>query len=209
MTDTNVPQNKNVSRAELARLRWHSRNSKPPTRSGRRLNIWVAFLYVLVIISLAINVRLIWELKRARDQAYAAVDQLLTITGQIGDEKISVPIHVAREFPVKVSVPIEYNARIPVNADVPISTTVVIPFEVMGKTIEFPVPINMNIPVNVEVPVNLSKTFDISTTVPVVFDMNVEVKMSDTPLPKYMDELRAALLAVRGGEDNKDVRQGE
>ncbi len=198
-----------VSRAELARLRWLAQNTPPKNSSGRRLNIWVAILYALVIVSLALNARMIWELKQARDRAYAALDQLIATTEQIEQEKISIPIHVEREFPVKVAVPFEYSTRIPVSANVPISTTIVIPFTVMGKSIEFPVPIQTTIPVNVEVPVSLSKTFHISTNVPVVLDVNVEVKMSDTPIPKYMGELRAMLLKVRGEERDDNVSRGQ
>ena len=87
----------------------------------------------------------------------------------------------------------DWHATFPVNTQVPIVTTLVVPFDIMGQTIDIKVPVNMSVPVSLEVPVSLQKTFDIQTTVPVKFDMNVDFDLADTPIPGYFADLRKAV----------------
>ena len=150
-------------------------------------------LYPLVLLSLGMNLVLIRELLQIRDTAFESLDQVVAMTSNIEHTVISIPIHIDEEFPVNVSVPFEYNATFPVNTQVPIVTTLVVPFDIMGQTIDIKVPVNMSVPVSLEVPVSLKKTFDIQTTVPVKFDMNVDFDLADTPIPGYFDALRQAV----------------
>ena len=150
-------------------------------------------LYPLVLLSLGLNVVLIMELLQIRDSAFDSLDQVMAMVSDIENEVISIPIHIDEEFPVSVSVPFEYNATFPVNTQVPIVTTLVVPFDIMGQTIDIKVPVNMSVPVSLEVPVSLQKTFDIHTTVPVKFDLNVEFSLADTSIPGYLNALRQAV----------------
>lgn len=189
------------SRAEKARTRWQS-NPQPdqapapvvaPVSPRPRVNILLLFLYVLTLISLMVNAYLIRTLVQVRDTAYASLQQVITAVGGLENEVISIPVHIEQEFPVNVAVPFEYKETLSVSTEVPISDTLQVPFEVMGTKIDIDVPVNMVVPVSVNVPVSFSKTFDISTTVPVVLDTTVEVRLSDTPLPGYLTQLRQTI----------------
>lgn len=189
-----------VSRAERARTHWQTGSSapspapaapRPRTSLGVKVNITI--LYLLVALLAAMNGILVWQLLMVLNSVTGSVDQFTALATQIEDEVIVVPIHVDETFPVSVSVPFEYSETFPVNTTVPISTTLMVPFEVMGSTINLKVPVDMSVPVNLSVPVSLAKTFEISTTVPVKFDMNVEVRLADTPIPGYLDDLKALL----------------
>ena len=186
------------SRAERAKTRWQTEPrmpapASPPPSAAPRLNVSVLILYLLVTISLLLNGGLIWLLLRVQDRVFDSFDQFTTMAEKIEAEVLSVPIHVDETFPVSVSVPFEYSDTFPVNTTVPISTTLVVPFEIMGSTINIDVPVDMSVPINLDVPVSLVKTFDISTTVPVKFDMVVEIRMNDTPIPVYLTDLKEML----------------
>jgi len=153
-------------------------------------------LYILVALSLSLNGILVWRLLMVQENITGSVGQFTALAKEIEDEVIVVPIHVDETFPVGVSVPFEYSETFPVRTTVPISTTLLVPFEIMGSTIKLKVPVDMSVPVNLDVPVSLAKTFEISTTVPVKFDMNVEVRVADTPIPGYLDDLKALLTQI-------------
>jgi hypothetical protein len=199
-----------LSRAEQARVRYMAQAPNRPTphpapapaaRTKRALVAAVALLYLLVFISLGLNFLLIRELLATRDQVYDAVDDIVarvvTMTNDIENEVIAVPIQIEEEFPVSVSVPFKYDDVFPIDMEVPIKTTFSVPFEVMDTTINLDVPIDISVPIHYEVPISLQKTFDISTTVPVQFDLSVTIDLKDTPLPKYMEELRGAAKGIQ------------
>ena len=198
-TETKQPR----TRAEQARARWASQKqtrSGPPTSktpSRPRLNLSILFVYLLVIVSLSLNGILIWQLLQVRDLAYNSLEQIITITGNIEQEEIVIPVEINESFPVTTSVPFEYSQDFPIDTTVPVSTTISVPFDIMQTTINVDVPINFVVPVNLSVPVSLSKTFEISTTVPVQFSTEVRVKLSDTPIPGYLEELRALIQNVK------------
>jgi hypothetical protein len=159
--------------------------------------VGVLLLYPLVLLSLGLNALLITQLLEVQNAAYSSLDQVVAMVAEIENEVIAIPIHIDEEFPVSVSVPFEYSANFPVRTQVPIKTTFIVPFEIMGKTIDIKVPVDMSVPVNLDVPVSLEKTFDINTTVPVKFDMNVEIKLADTPIPSYFAVLRQAVEGLK------------
>jgi hypothetical protein len=178
-------------------MRWQATSGTPvyisPPPVAPRLNVSVLILYLLVTILLLLNSGLIWVLLRVQDNVFGSVGQFATMTEEIGNDVLVVPIHVDEAFPVSVSVPFEYNETFPVSTTVPISTTLVVPFEIMGSTINIRVPVDMSVPVNLDVPVSLIRTFDISTTVPVKFDTEVEVRLADTPIPGYLADVEEIL----------------
>ena len=150
-----------------------------------------------MLLSLGLNLTLIQQLLEVRDQAFSSLDQVIAMTDDIESEVISIPIAIDEQFPVSVSVPFEYSVIIPIDMEVPIKTTFNVPLEIMGTTIDFAVPVDMKVPIYYEVPVSLEKTFEINTTVPVKFDLLVEVDLADTPIPTYLSELRAAVQELK------------
>ena len=169
-----------------------------PFRSpGCYINIALVALFVMVTVSLALNFALIVTLLRARSAALEALDQAVAVTNGLGNEVFSIPVHVDQNVPVSVGVPFAYQDTIVVNTTIPISITVSAPVDLAGQTVVIALPVRTAVPVKLQVPVSLSKTIDVNASVPVKFDTNVEVRLSDTPLPGYLARLRAAIESMR------------
>ena len=169
-----------------------------PCRSpGCYINIALVALFVMVTVSLALNFALIVTLLRARSAALEALDQAVAVTNGLGNEVFSIPVHVDQNVPVSVGVPFAYQDTIVVNTTIPISITVSAPVDLAGQTVVIALPVRTAVPVKLQVPVSLSKTIDVNASVPVKFDTNVEVRLSDTPLPGYLARLRAAIESMR------------
>jgi hypothetical protein len=194
------------SRAERARARWLARTSPPPpapplvpTRTADSHKTNITILYVLVVFSLLLNAGLVWLLARTQSNVHGTIQHLRILAQEIEKDVLLIPVHVDETFPLSVQMPFEYNNTFPVSTTAPISTTLVMPFDIMGSTIEIEVPVAVSVPIDMDVPMSVARTFEISTTVPVEFDMDVQVRIADTPIPAYLSDLTTLLLRIKAG----------
>ncbi len=163
----------------------------------RWLGLATLLLYLLAILSLVANGLLIWRLLQLRDRADAVLDDLLSLTEQIGEEVIAIPVEVDETFPVSASVPFQYEGTVPIDIDVPISTTVAVPVQLLGRVVEFEVPIDITVPISYQVPIAVEQTIEIQTSVPVQIETTIELPLAETPIGDYIEQLRQAIQRLR------------
>jgi hypothetical protein len=180
MTETNeihTPQTEMVSRSELRAA--------------------VRPLYLLVALSLLLNVALVGALLWARAAAFDALDRALAAADTLGSETIAVPVHLEQEVPVSVAVPFAYADTVAIDTRVPISTTLVVPLDLGSQTFTLAVPVNTTVPIHVQAPISINKTIQVDARVPVKLDTAIRVRLADTPLPGYLARLRAEIEKMR------------
>jgi len=178
----------------------------------RALKISVVVLFVLVFISLGLNWYLISQLMAAQQQARAFVREVkptvqnaLTQTGQelesLQGSSIEFNVEIQEEFPVQIEVPFNETIDVPVQMTIPIEenieTTVMMdPFQSgLEIPVDINVPIDLEVPIDTVIPVAIERTIPISTSVPVELDLPVAIKLSDTDLAQYIEQLRSGLAA--------------
>ncbi|HDD24369.1 MAG TPA: hypothetical protein ENF52_02920 [Chloroflexi bacterium] len=167
----------------------------------RGYSIALVIVACMALVSLLLNAVILFGLLRARriamDAQVAAVEgiadvrQMLT---SIGDDTFTYTFHIQEKIPVAASIPFEETLTVPINTTVPIDTVVIIPINAgpLG-TFDVDVPIRTVIPIDLEVTVPISQTVDIATTVPLDFAVPVEIRLDETPLIGYLDELDQGL----------------
>lgn len=165
--------------------------------SKPHLYLSILLLYVLSAAAFGLAAFLLVTLLDARDAAFGVLDQVVTITDEIQEQVIVVPVHIEQAFPINADVPLDYHERISVTVNVPISTVLTTPVEISGQTVMLQIPVNAVVPTQVDVPISVSKTLAISTTIPVQLDASVAVRLADTPLPGYLVQLRAAVEGIK------------
>jgi len=158
--------------------------------------ITLIVLFVLTLLSLALNGAVILGLLRARNVALATLADARTLVAGIGDDTFSYTFEVKQVIPIAATIPVDEKITVPVKTTVPISTTVVVPIDLGITTYDLKVPIRTVIPVNVSFTVPISQTVDISTTVPLDLDVPIVIPLADTPLAGYLEELDAALARI-------------
>ena len=163
----------------------------------RWLALATLLLYPLAILSLAANGLLIWRLLALRDRADALLDDLLVLTESIGEEVIAIPVEIDETFPVHASVPFRFEDTLSIDTAVPISTTVAVPVQLLGRVIEFEVPIDITVPISYQVPIVVERTIEVDTSVPVQIETTIELRLSETPIGVYMEQLRDAIQRLR------------
>lgn len=166
----------------------------------RWLGLAVLLLFLLTGLSLVANRLLVRRLLELRERADAVLDDLLVLSESIGDEVIVVPIEIDETFPVTASVPFQYEDTLPIDTEVPISTTVTVPVQLLGRVVEFEVPIQITVPISYGVPIAVDQTVEVNTSVPVHIETTIELPLSDTPIGSYVGQLRAAVQRLQEEE---------
>ena len=153
----------------------------------------LAALTALTVLSLALNVAVVFGLLRARDIALVAVAKARTVLTEIGDDAFSYTVEVAQEIPIATTIPFNETVTVPINTTIPISTTVTVPINLGITSYNLAVPIRTLVPVDLEVTVPISRTIAISTTVPLDVAVPIEIPIADTPLAGHLEGLDAEL----------------
>jgi hypothetical protein len=146
-------------------------------------------------------------------------DRLSVDTTVPFQQTLDVPVNlqIERTFPVDMVVPFQDSITVPINETININQTMTIPLAIMGRTLDVPIPIQLDIPVNLtvdvpidtqvpvqaEIPVSLpiSQTFrvtidrdiPIQTDVPLKMSVPIQISLADTAFSTYVDELILAL----------------
>lgn len=157
-------------------------------------------LWLLVFVSLGLNIYLFVTLMNIRTQArvqvQAAEERLAAV--EVGDYELPIEIDetlpisftvpfsdtfvvpISATIPVSASVPFSETIDVPINTVIPINATVSVPVPVLGN-IPIPIPIVTSIPVNLDVKVPISRTIPVQLDIPV--DLTIEVPVeSEVPV---------------------------
>ncbi len=182
-----------------------TKNLQPETMPlSNNVKVFLSFLLILVIASLALNAFLLWQwlgfLQQVQvmgQQAQIAVDKAVADLSDFENSSITFTVPVHDNIEVNAQVKYKGMIDVPININVPIDEEVKtqIPLKINDVTIpiEVTVPVKMNIPVNSVQKVNLDLTIPIKTTVPINLDIPVDIKLSETGLGPYIGQFRQML----------------
>jgi len=154
-------------------------------------------LWLVTLISLALNVIIIVSLLNARRQAATAFTQAAATVASLKSGVIAYNVSINDEIPVAMDVPVKFTVTIPISKTIPIDTTVKVPIElpIVGKRI-IDVPISTKIPISFTVDVPINETLPINATVPVNLDVPIKIKIADTLLAGTLDDVEKILLEL-------------
>ena len=176
----------------------------------RGIRVSIIVLFVLVLVSLGLNVYLISQLLQFQQQTHTLARELRPVLvdtlgntvsdlEEIKNSTVEFDVNIDNDFPVDLEIPINESIDIPINTVVPIkqeiNTTVMMSLFEGGLE----VPVDVTVPVDVEVPIDtvvaidVKQSIPISTTVPIKADVPIEIVVSETDLAGYIDQLTAAL----------------
>ena len=183
---------------------------------SRGAKITIFLLFLLVILSLALNGYTIWQLLIFREQAMA-LQQRLQDVQQVAAETVSRAIReleafdqvsiehtvqINEQIPVRAVVPFQENMRVPIQATIPISeelsTTVAIEISQLNLSIplDITLPLVLEVPVDITVPIDIDRQVPVSTTVPIRLEVPFVVNLSETGLARYVELLKQELKAL-------------
>jgi hypothetical protein len=169
-------------------------------------------LFILVIISLGLNIYLIWQLSRLEQQTrqmgpvfQQALNQTADNLASFQQSTIKFDVKLKQNFPIQAEIPFKETIDVPLKLTIPISqeikTTLKIDLLKTGTAIpiDVVVPINLEVPIDTTVPVALDRTIPISTTVPLNLNVPVSIPINKTDLAGYLEQLQTNLKTFSQG----------
>jgi hypothetical protein len=175
--------------------------------------VTITLLFILVLLSLALNGFLVWQWWSFRQQAQTMlaeaeqtvktmISQAVTDLEAFENSTIEFDIRVEQELPLQMEIPFNETVDVPIQTTIPISqeieTTILLdPFQ---SGLEIPtnvtVPVNMNVPIDLNVAIALDRPLPISTTIPIDVNVPVSIEINETELAPYLERLRNNLVSL-------------
>lgn len=179
---------------------------------SRTAKIVVGLIFILVVISLGLNLFLIAQLRQVQSQAstaakefgpqiQGALDEIIADLADFENSSIEVAVDVEQEFPIEVEIPFNEEIEVPIQMTVPISQVIetTITLDLLGTgagiPIDIAVPIDLEIPIENTVVVPINRTIPISTTVPLDLSVPVAINLGETELGPAIVRLREGLIS--------------
>lgn len=163
--------------------------------------LWVAVILIAMIalLSLAVNVALVFKLMGIRNSVADTLASASRSLDNLAGQGISFDFPVSQTIVFEGDVPVKQDIAFPFKGEFPINTTVSIPVDLgplLGKQV-FNVPVNTAVPVDVTVPVHFEQTVHVKTQVPVKMTVPIRLGPNDPPLRDLVIQLRAWLENLR------------
>ncbi|MDW8325549.1 MAG: hypothetical protein RMK99_03180 [Anaerolineales bacterium] len=161
-------------------------------QTSRTWDYWA--LWVVALVSLALNLGLIAGLLNVRRQAAETAQTVAASLGRLRASTLTYTVQVNETVPVQVAVPINERLTVPIDTQLPIDTFVNVPIEVpfIGSRM-LSLPIKAVVPVKFETTFPVKLTVPISTSVPVELNVPIRIVVADTPLDDSLAEAEAYL----------------
>ena len=179
---------------------------------SKSAKFFLTLLFILVGLSLGLNIFLLWQLQRLEQQARnvtqnlgtmakGSLDQAITDLEAFQEAKIDFNVRVNEDFPVQVDIPFKETLDVPIQLTIPISqeikTTVLLdPLKTgQGIPVDVAMPVNIDVPIDTSIPISIDRTIPISTTVPLNLDVPITVNLGETDLSGYIGRLHDSLVS--------------
>lgn len=166
-------------------------------KTGRDLKLGTVLLWLLVSVSLLLNVLILNQLFSIRQTALQTIEETSAMIDAVQEQTFEMNFPVAETVIIDTTVPVQETVSVPINTTVPIDTVVTVNVNggLLGE-IPLRIPIQTDIPVNLTIDVPLDETVHVRA--PVDFEVNVPVVIvvSETDFYATLEEIQATLDAI-------------
>ena len=175
----------------------------------------VTILSILVVISLGLNIFLIWQLRQVQLQAQEtvrefgpaiqdALSQTIAELETLENTTLEFEIAVEQNFPIDTEVTFNQTIDVPIDLIIPISQVVETTIMIDPLKTGLEIPVDVSVPVDVEIPINETISIPINRTIPIVADVPlkanvpIEIAVGETDLAGYIASFREGLMSING-----------
>lgn len=184
-------------------------SSDKSPETARRSFPGYLLLWLLVILSLLLNLLMLAQFVRLQRTAQEALAQTSAMLADLQSQTITLTIPIHETVVIDTDLPIDETITVPIRTEVPVATSVTVPVDagVLGE-IPVTIPIRTTIPVNLSTEVPIDQTFAIHTPVTLDMEIPVEIVVADTPLYDTLETARQTLDGVTAQlEPNNPLRR--
>jgi hypothetical protein len=163
-------------------------------KQSRRGAPGLLLLWLLVLLSILLNVVVLNQLLSLRRTASQAIGDTSVMLADLREETIALSIPIDQTIVIDTDLPIEETVTVPIRTNLPISTevTVTVDAGLLGD-IPLQVPLETTVPVDIEVDIPIDQTFAVRAPVTLNLEVPVEIVVADTPLDATLEQAQDSL----------------
>src|SRR5437867_976933 len=159
--------------------------------------VFSIFAFVIAIISLALNVLMIYKLNEVRLGALRALDDTSRGLDGLVDFTFRDTIRVNQTFTVGGELPFNQDFTVPISTTFPVNTTVHLSTSTPLGAIDVPLNVNTTVPINLQVPVSISRTVPYSFSVPIDLLVPIEIRLRDVGAEQGIKQVKDEIKILR------------
>lgn len=165
-------------------------------------NVWKAFKNIAIIFSFVVNFVLVIVLLMAPGPIFMAksqaVEPILTeldnAFAALGETQIKSTVNIADTMPVVFDLPLNQNTPVILTEKVPLQASATFFLPGGGGAINGTV--SLDLPEGMVLPVSLNMMVPVSTTIPVVMEVPVEIPLAEAGMAPAIEQLRAVFFPI-------------
>ena len=138
-------------------------------------------LWVVALVSLGLNIYLVFVLAQARQQVANAARSAAAAVGQLRGAAIDDSVPIQESLPVSFTVAYRQTMSIPISMTVPIDTQVTVVLKTPIGNFPLTVPVKTTVPINLNPEVPLSLSVPVSVNVPISLTVPIHVALTHVP----------------------------
>ena len=183
----------------MARKKTEPSQKAEGARSRQLASPGKALMWLLLTISLLLNLLIINRLLRVQQAALLMVAQVQQLSAELQDETLTMVIPIQQTIIIDADVPIRETIRVPVQTTVAIETEVTVPVDagILG-VINLVIPIETTIPLDLTLDVPIDQSIAIHAPIELDIEVPVEVAIADTPIYDLLEQVQAMLDGLAG-----------
>jgi hypothetical protein len=161
-----------------------------------RSGCFQAILFVLVVVSLALNALTIYTALQVRAAAKEEIAAFAEQLAAAEKQDVTFEVRQTRSIPIQAVVPVQKQIIVPISTTVYVDQVIQIPITTPLGNTTINVPFKATVPVNASVPVAINETVQISTTINFDGSIPVTIPAAQSPLTTLLEQVRQQLLAL-------------
>jgi hypothetical protein len=155
-------------------------------------------LFLLLAISLGLNIFIIYVLSETRNRAVSVLENSQVLLDQVATQPIETVVHVDQPIYISETLPVRHTFTIPIDTVYPLSTVIrtTVQIPLLGAQ-EIAAPIESDIPIQTELSVPIDTSVPLSFTYRLQTDIPVSVDLPENALRPIEEVLQQSIDALR------------
>ena len=156
----------------------------------------VGLCLVLSLLSLALNVFLIYRLMDVQRKATAGLNEAIASLEDIGKNGLHYEFQFENTIPFSGDIPFKQDLVFPFDGEIPFKSTIKVPVDLGILQTVVEVPVDTSVKISTSVPIHVDETIHIDTAIPISLTIPIDIEPGDPAIQQLISPIREWLLEL-------------
>ena len=156
----------------------------------------IGLCLVISLLSLALNVFLIYRLMEVQRKATTGLNEAIAALEDVGKDGFHYEFQFENTIPFSGDIPFKQDLVFPFEGEIPFNETIEVPIDVGIFQTVVEVPVNTSVYISTSVPIHIDETIHVDTAIPVSLTIPIDIEPGDPAIQQLIDPIREWLLEL-------------